>query len=38
MPALSFNSDIGFSAYCSVDSSYLAICDRIMKTIVVTKE
>jgi hypothetical protein len=36
-PALTYSTDIWFSAYCSVDSTYLAICDRIMKTIKVTK-
>ena len=36
-PALTYSSDIGFGAYCSVDSTYLALCDQIMKTIVVTK-
>jgi hypothetical protein len=36
-PALSYSADIWFSAYCSIDSTYLAICDRVMKTIKVTK-
>lgn len=36
-PALTYNSGIGFGAYCSVDPAYLSICDRIMKTITVTK-
>lgn len=37
-PILTYNSDIAFSAYCSVDSTYLKMCDAIMKTLKVTKK
>lgn len=36
-PALTYNKDIWFSAYCSIDSTYIAICDSIMKTLKVEK-
>ncbi|MFZ6022067.1 MAG: hypothetical protein ACOYT9_01180 [Patescibacteria group bacterium] len=36
-PALTYNKDIWFSAYCSIDASYIAICDSVMKTLQVTK-
>lgn len=38
LPAVVYGSDIGFGAYCSVDTAYLAICDSVMKTIKVAKE
>jgi hypothetical protein len=37
-PALSYNVGIGFSAYCSIDTTYISLCDEIMKTIKVVKE
>ncbi|PIY17174.1 hypothetical protein COZ14_03810 [Candidatus Dojkabacteria bacterium CG_4_10_14_3_um_filter_Dojkabacteria_WS6_41_9] len=37
MPALTYGSGIGFGAYCSIDPTYLTICDRVMKTIKVVK-
>jgi len=36
-PALSYSSEIGFGAYCSIDPAYIAICDKVMKTIKVEK-
>lgn len=38
MPAVVYGTNIGFGAYCSVDETYLAICDEVMKTIMVVKE
>lgn len=38
VPALQYGSGIGFSAYCSIDTTYLAICDQVMKTVKVVKE
>jgi hypothetical protein len=37
-PAFTYNSNIWLSAYCSVDTSYIAICDRVMKTLSITKK
>ncbi len=37
LPAVTDGKEIGFSAYCSVDPAYIAICDSVMKTIKVVK-
>jgi len=36
-PALAYSAEVGFSAYCSIDPAYIAICDKVMKTIKVVK-
>ncbi|MCC7304544.1 hypothetical protein IT418_04000 [bacterium] len=38
LPAVRYSDDIGFGAYCSIDPTYIEICDAVMKDLKVVKE